>query len=80
MNQTDTARPKSLWRIPLIAAGITAVLLVLSFILDTGDAHARDLALLIGAPTLWILLPATVAAFAVALVLRVRRRPPSGRR
>jgi len=67
-------RPKSLWRRPTIAAAATAGLTVLSLVLDTGNERARDLALLIGAPTLYLLLPATTAWFVVALVLQIRRR------
>jgi len=69
-----TGRQKSLWRVPTIAAVATAGLTALSIVLDTGDGQARDLALLIGAPTLYLLLPATAASFAVALVVRIRRR------
>jgi hypothetical protein len=86
MNQSDqteipaftgklAGRPKSLWRIPTIAAIATAGLTVLSIVLDAGNERARDLALLIGAPTLYLLLPATATCFVVALVLQIRRRP-----
>jgi hypothetical protein len=55
MNQSDVStvagkppgRPKSLWRIPTIAAAATAGLAVLSIVLDAGDERARDLALLV---------------------------------
>jgi hypothetical protein len=66
-------RPKSLWRIPAILAVATAGLTVLSIVLDAGSERARDLALLIGAPTLYLLLPATAACFVVALLLQIRR-------
>ena len=67
-------RPKSLWRIPAILAGATAGLTVLSIVLDAGNERARDLALLIGALTLYLLLPATATCFVVALALQIRRR------
>ena len=73
MSETDPAR-RNPWRIPVIGAVATAVLTASAMVLDTGDEHARDLALLIGAPTLWLLLPATVLAFVVALVVHLRRR------
>lgn len=65
---------ESPWRIPVLGAVATAALTAVAMVLDTGGERARDLALLIGAPTLWVLLPATVAAFGVALVVHVRRR------
>jgi hypothetical protein len=71
---TPAGRPKSLWRIPAILAVATAGLTVLSIVLDAGSERARDLALLIGAPTLYLLLPATAACFVVALLLQIRRR------
>lgn len=67
-------RLKSRWRIPAIAAVTTAGLTTVSIVLDTGDERARDLALLIGAPTLYLLLPATAGCFVVALVRRNRDR------
>ncbi|MBE8516854.1 hypothetical protein ILP97_04865 [Amycolatopsis sp. H6(2020)] len=73
-------RPKSLWRITAVLAVATAGLIVLSIVLDAGSERARDLALLIGAPTLYLLLPATVVCFVVALVRRIRRRGPGGHR
>jgi len=85
MNQSDhtdvpliagkpTGRPRSLWRLPTIATGATAGLTVVSIVLDAGNERARDLALLIGAPTFYLLLPATVACLVVALVRQIRRR------
>jgi hypothetical protein len=76
MNQSDHTplRPRSLWRLPVIAAVTTAGLTVLAVVLDAGGERARDLALLVGAPTLYLLLPATVAGVVVALVRQVRRR------
>jgi hypothetical protein len=65
---------KNPWRVTTIAAVLTAGLGALSIVLDTGGPRARDLALLIGAPTLYLLLPATAACFVVALVMRIRRR------
>jgi hypothetical protein len=85
MNQSDhtdaplsadrpTGRPRNLWRLPLIATAATAGLTVLSIVLDAGNARARDLALLVGAPTFYLLLPATVACLVVALVRQIRGR------
>jgi DNA-binding CsgD family transcriptional regulator len=67
-------RRKSLWRIPVIAATAAAGLTVVSIALDAGNERARDLALLIGAPTLYLLLPATASCFVVALVRQIHRR------
>jgi hypothetical protein len=73
-------RPKSLWRIPTILAVAAAGLIVLSIVLDAGNERARDLALLIGAPTLYVLLPATAGCFVVAVVLQIRRKRTGQRR
>ncbi|OXM69584.1 hypothetical protein [Amycolatopsis vastitatis] len=71
---TSAGKRARLWRIPTILAVATAGLIVSSIVLDAGSERARDLALLIGAPTLYVLLPATAVSFVVALVLRIRRR------
>jgi hypothetical protein len=65
---------KKVWRAPVIALAVTVGLVVLSVILDRGGERSRDLALLIGAPTLYLLLPAVVIWLLVTLVLQVRRR------
>jgi hypothetical protein len=73
---TAVGRPsKHLWRAPTIAALATAALAILSIVLDNGTERARDLALLIGAPTLYLLAPATTVWLAFALVTQIRRRP-----
>jgi len=73
---TAAGRPsKHLWRAPAIAALATAALAILSIVLDNGTERARDLALLIGAPTLYFLTPATAVWLAVALAIQIRRRP-----
>ena len=71
---TFAGKRAGLWRITTVLAVATAGLIALSIVLDAGSGRARDLALLIGAPTLYVLLPATVVCFVVALVLRIRRR------
>lgn len=73
-NSTGAGRPsKHLWRPPMIAALATAGLAAVSIVLDNGSERARDLALLIGAPTLYVLAPATAAWFVVALAIQTRR-------
>jgi hypothetical protein len=69
-----TGPSKNLWRWPTIAALATAGLATTSIVLDNGTEHARDLALLIGAPTLYLLAPALAAWLVVALVIQIRRR------
>jgi protein-S-isoprenylcysteine O-methyltransferase Ste14 len=66
-------RPRSLWRPPAIVLLVAVALLVLSFVLDTGGERSRDLALLIGAPSLYLLLPLAVLWLAVAVVVQLRR-------
>jgi hypothetical protein len=51
----------------------TAVLIVLSFVLDTGGARSRDLALLVGVLSFYVLVPVTVVCVVVATVLQIRR-------
>jgi NADH dehydrogenase len=71
---TGAGRPsKRLWPAPTIAALVTAGLAAVSIVLDNGSEQARDLALIIGAPTLYILAPATAAWLVVALVIQIRR-------
>ncbi|WP_232661126.1 hypothetical protein [Pseudonocardia sp. TRM90224] len=60
-------------RWPLTAVTIAAGLIVLAFVLDTGPTTVRELALTIGAPTLFFLLPAAVIWLIVAAVLHARR-------
>jgi hypothetical protein len=71
---------KKVWRAPVIALAVTVGLVVLSVILDRGDERSRDLALLVGAPTLYLLLPAVVIWLLVTLVLQLRRRSSGSRR
>jgi hypothetical protein len=71
------ARPSALWRSlrwPVTALVVVGLLLMLAFALDTGSEGARDAALLIGAPTLYLLLPLAVLWLIVALVRHWRRR------
>lgn len=63
------------WRVvrwPVLAVVIAAGLVAVAFVLDTGSAAARDAALLIGTPALWLLLPAAALWLLIAL-LRARR-------
>ena len=60
-------------RWPLLALAVSVLLLAVAFALDTGGERARDKALLIGAPTLYILLPASIVWLLVAVALRARR-------
>ena len=65
-------------RWPVLAVLIAAGLVAVAFVLDTGSAAARDAALIIGAPALWLLLPA--AALWLRIVLVRARRSRSGAR
>jgi hypothetical protein len=64
---------KSLWLVPAIAVLTTAALTVLAIVLDTGDARSRDLALLVGALTFYVVAPITVICVIVATVVKIRR-------
>ncbi|MGW4212241.1 hypothetical protein ACWEIJ_29910 [Lentzea sp. NPDC004789] len=64
----------SLWRVPAIAVLTTALLTALSIVLDTGGERSRDLALLVGALTFYLVAPATVICVVVATVVEIRRR------
>lgn len=61
------------WPVALLVVAL--VLVLVATVLDTGSARSRDVALLLGAPALYVLLPVAVVWAAVALVLQ-RRRPP----
>ena len=72
MNQSDptdvplfsgktNGRPRRLWLIPTIAAVVTAGLTALSIVLDAGNERSRDLALLIGAAFLAMLVITVVS-------------------
>jgi hypothetical protein len=56
------------------ALAVVGLLLVLAFALDTGSERSRDAALLIGAPTLYVLLPLAILWLIVALVRHWQRR------
>jgi hypothetical protein len=64
-------------RWPLVAVAACLLLLLVAFALDMGGERARDAALLIGAPTLYGLLPAAILWLLVAVVrhLNNRQRP-----
>lgn len=65
---------RQLWPAPtMLLVGSTALLLA-SFGLDNGGERSRDLALLIGAPTLYVLMPAGVIWLVVALGRQLRWR------
>lgn len=68
-----TGRARNLWLIPAIAALTTAALVVLAFVLDTGGARSREIALLVGVLGLYVLAPVTVVCVVVATVLQIRR-------
>jgi hypothetical protein len=72
MNDTRK-RPRNLWRPPAVLLLVAIALLIVSLVLDTGGERSRDLALLIGAPTLYLLLPVAVLWLAVALAVQLRR-------
>jgi hypothetical protein len=60
-------------RWPLAATTAAALLVVAAFVLDSGSGTARDYALVIGAPALYVLLPLALLWLAVALVRNARR-------
>ncbi len=60
-------------RRPVCALVAVGVLIALAFALDTGSATDRDLALIVGAPTLFVLLPLAVGYLVVAAVRFGRR-------
>lgn len=67
---------REVWRSvrwPLFALVDVAALLLVATLLDTGSAGARDAALLLGAVTLYVLLPVVVIWLGVALVRALRR-------
>jgi hypothetical protein len=57
---------------PLILLGLGVLLLLASTLLDRGGERSRDLALLLGAPALYLVLPLAVLWLIVVLVLRGR--------
>ncbi|MHA6791955.1 hypothetical protein ACVGVM_00295 [Pseudonocardia bannensis] len=65
-------------RWPLSALPAVGVLIAVSFGLDSGSPAARDAALLLRAPALWVLLPLVVIWLLVTLVryLTGRGRAP----
>lgn len=67
------------YRGPLIAVGVGVALLLIAMLLDRGGERSRDLALLIGAPTLYVILPLAVLWLVTVAVLRRLRGPGSGR-
>ena len=72
---TITTRPRSVHRlwIPAIAVGVALAVLGLAFVLDSGSAGQRDVALALGSVALYGLLPLTLVWLAVVAVLRLRR-------
>jgi hypothetical protein len=57
---------------PLMLLGVGVLLLLASTLLDRGGERSRDLALLLGAPALYVVLPLAVLWLIVVLVLRGR--------
>jgi NAD-dependent oxidoreductase involved in siderophore biosynthesis len=60
------------FRGPLVALGVGLLLLLIATILDRGGERSRDLALLIGVPAIYVILPLAVIWLIVVAVLRVR--------
>jgi NAD-dependent oxidoreductase involved in siderophore biosynthesis len=60
------------FRGPLIALGGGLLLLLVATILDRGGERSRDLALLIGVPAIYVILPLAVIWLIVVAVLRFR--------
>jgi hypothetical protein len=75
-----TAREDTVWRAlqePLVAVVVAVVLVAVAFVLDATSGVARDYALVVGAPALYVLLPATLLWLVIAVVryaLGARRR------
>jgi hypothetical protein len=61
-------------RWPLLALAVAVALLVVAFALDAGPATARDIALMIGATALYIVLPLGVVWLVIAMVMHGRDR------
>jgi hypothetical protein len=60
------------FRGPLIALAAGVVLLLAATLLDRGGERSRDLALLLGVPALYVVLPLAVLWLVVVAVLRAR--------
>jgi hypothetical protein len=76
MDRAGTARG-GVWRSvrwPLAATGVAVLLVLVAFALDAGSGTARDYALVLGAPALYVLLPLALLWLVVALVRYGRRR------
>ena len=67
-------RPSRSFRGPLIALAAGLLLLLAATLLDRGGERSRDLALLVGVPALYIVLPLAVLWLLVVAVLRARAR------
>ena len=74
---TDNERMGRKWRAvrgPLLALVVAVVLVAVAFALDTGPRPAREIALVIGASALYLVLPIGVIWLVVAMVMYGRRR------
>jgi hypothetical protein len=60
------------FRGPLVLLGAGLVLLLVATVLDRGGERSRDLALLLGVPAIYVILPIAVIWLIVVAVLRVR--------
>jgi NAD-dependent oxidoreductase involved in siderophore biosynthesis len=60
------------FRGPLIALAAGVLLLLAATLLDRGGERSRDLALLLGVPALYVVLPLAVLWLVVVAVLRAR--------
>lgn len=74
---TDNEGMGGRWRSvrwPLLALVVAVVLVVVAFVLDTGPRLAREIALVIGASALYLVLPIGVVWLVVAMVMHGRDR------
>lgn len=73
MNRDSSLERAIRW--PMLALALVGVLIATAFVLDELPTRtARELALTIGAPALWLLLPAAAVWLVVAVVVHAWRR------
>lgn len=58
---------------PVMAVLVSAALIVLSFVLDTGSSGARDAALILGVVSIYVLAPLSVLWLIIAAIRHQRR-------
>ena len=66
------------FRGPLILLAVGVVLYLAATLLDRGGERSRDLALLLGVPALYVILPLAVLWLVVVAVVRARSGPGRG--